>query len=661
MEVKQTTFLDMVEDLRAKTLNAVQGAVAHIQEAYGELPEARDASIGRGPSPSPKSLGESAYVHPFDRTNTHFTLPVLAGVEPWVTKFSAYSVDVRYTEYGALMNLGLPWFMTHEPELWELLTPLVGPGTIAENPIVQAIEDLAEGKLTRLTPEVLPQLSVAIESWAQQTPELHYPGLGSAPTTISVRPGYRSDPFVPIQWDTPLWHIREFLRLGAVYEKLPPEVYAALDPDKIKGAYPHMPVKEGNAGLIAYTENPAKGQMDRQSVMKAGRFIRRYGYDHLSDEDVKQLAASVLAAGTLTFHHTREESEYARIYMEGPSSCMAYGPEDKHFGRLYVDGEFFHPAQAYAHPDNNIELVWLEAPDGTPAARAVVNRRTMKYPRVYGSDKLKNSRVKLERYLETQGFSHSEHALDGEMLLLVSPDDYPDAIICPYIDSNNRGVVIRDDHLEVGGPEQADHETGCLYNYNTKRETWSCNCCDETFDEDDEFCIDVDENRVCSGCIDNRYRSVLDLSSLCTEYVHDEDSHCLYTPVGDMPQGHALRHYIGEAVYIPRNALMEYHGLVYLDEDFHYEDYPPVAHRDACVTTKWNTHVLVEDLEDNDLFVHPGDGLAYPTGDWIALVDPETNEAKLVDPREVDMDELTELDLSLKQWPVDHYIPTSAN
>ena len=663
MEAKnETTFLAMVEDLRNQTIAAVQAALAHIKAVYGELPEASDAGTARRLSPSLKDLGESTYIRLFDRVNTHFALPTPPGTaEPWVTGFSAYNAEVRYYESGVLMNLALPWFMTHETQLWELLAPLVGPGTIADNPIVQTIEDLREGKLTRLTPEVLPQLSATIEGWAKQTPELHYPGLGTTPTTLAVRPGHSGYPYVPIQWDTPLWHIREYLRLEAVYEKLPPEVYAVLDPNKIKGVYPHMPQKDNNAGLIAYTETPAKGQMDRQSVMKAGRFIRRYGYAHLTDEDVKQLAAAVLAAGALTFHHTREQDEYARVYMEGPSSCMAYGPEDKYFGRLNVDGEFFHPAQVYAHPDNNIELVWLEAPDGTPAARAVVNRRTMQYPRAYGSDKLKNSREKMERYLEAQGFRKTDRALDGEMLLRVSPDDYPGAIVCPYIDSNNRGVEIYHDHLSVGGPEQANHETGCLYNYDTKRDTWCCSCCDNVFDEDDEYSLDMSGDRVCMSCLDNNYQSVLDLSSMCTEYVHMDDTCHLHTPTGDMPPGHALRHYLGDVVYIPNDALMRYHDLVYLDPDFHSEDYAPVAHRSVCVLTKWNTYTLVEDLEDNDLFVHPDDGLAHPTDDWIALVDPETNKATLVASDEVDMDELTEFDPPLKQWPVDHYIPTPAN
>ena len=301
--------------------------------------------------------------------------------------------------------------------------------------------------------------------------------------------------------DTPIWQVREQYRLvSGEYPPLPDEVSAAL-PDEVKQQQvPHLATKAGNAGMIAYTQSPVAGALDRQQVMRAGRYLRQNCPD-LSDEQVKQLSALVASQFNADMHITRDPDLVAEIYENGPSSCMAYGPDDKHFGRLIVDGQFFHPARVYIHPDNNIALAYMVYKDRY-VARTLVNTESKQFYRVYQSDSMSSARERLTQWLLDQGYTTHHQYLDDEKLLRVSPDDYPNAIICPYIDPDNRGVYIRDDHLIVGGNYTANHETGCLNDYDTNSIDWYCDDCDDGYsDNDDRYPIYDADACVCGNCI----------------------------------------------------------------------------------------------------------------------------------------------------------------
>ena len=305
---------------------------------------------------------------------------------------------------------------------------------------------------------------------------------------------------------TPLWQVREQWRLRTgEYVSLPQSVLDVLPPEVIDSQIPHLAVKPGNAGMVAYTASPAAGATDRQQVMKAGRYVRQH-CPHLSDEQVKQLAAEVMGALDTDIHMSHEADDFARVYINGPSSCMGYDESGKMFDRLMVDGGFFHPTRVYAHPENNIRIVWVEN-GGRISARAVVNTKTKRYPSIYASDGVAGARRKLKNYLEVQGFEQADDALYGEKLLKVSPDDYPGAIICPYIDLGNIGVEVYNDHLVVGGGYGADHETGCLTAYNTQGIEYDghCNNCGGGFNEDDEQHYTNLDEAICEHCASNNY------------------------------------------------------------------------------------------------------------------------------------------------------------
>ena len=443
------------------------------------------------------------------------------------------------------------------------------------------------------------------EASESRLPQLNVHRCHIYPATTSVLAG-REDT-VAFGPRTPLWRVREALRMKkGEYAPLPAEVLALLPQDVIDNQFPHVATKPGNAGMIAYTQSPVAGMLDRQQVIKPGRYIRQHCED-LTDEDVKQAAASCLAASTAGFHHSKNADDFARVYINGPSSCMAYDETGKEFGRLMVNGEFFHPARIYAHPDNNIEIVWLEVA-GRIGARAVINTANKTYPRIYGSDSVRGGYNRLAEYLEALGYRQMDGALSGQKLLKVHPDRFPEAIICPYIDSGNLGVDIFDDHLVAGGRYDADHETGCLNRYNTSDEdewTWCCDCCgDDQTDDDSQY--DTNDGQVCESCVNRHYTQVFDVECEYTRYVSDRET---------FYNGRYTVH--GRFYTLWFNGSPDDYGYVELCSHYYGDNF--VAPQDECIEDMDGDWIRRADVEDHGLFINEDEGIAYRVSDWAVL------------------------------------------
>ena len=479
-----------------------------------------------------------------------------------------------------------------------------------------------QASLPGLLPETLPDFSDT--RWKALDPSNHsgdsscFPQLGLSGKTIrAFKPGDYHSGFT-IATDEPVWRLRESARLNlGHYDKLPDDVVIHLDPEKAKHTFPHISQKATNAGMVAFTESGAKGALDRQSVMKPGRFIRQYGYGSLTDEDVKQLAAKIMAATRLVYKHSREREDYARVYQTGPNSCMAYGPLSSRgtFQHTYVDGEFVHPAEVYAHPDNNLELVWGEL-DGQVVSRVVVNTRTKTYTRIYGKENISRSKEKLKDYLADLGYCQDNTAFDGEKLLLLHPDSYPEAIICPYIDPSNRGVSIHDDHLTVGGYEQADHETGCLFLYGPSAHTWTCTCCGNHYGDADSQYSDQDDDSICEGCLDN-HTYAYSIPHGDSRYIHDGET--VYRLTG--PLSSHLRHY--DYVYVGHSSLSD-EDLVELSSDLY--DEALAADISHCIEYEDGDYVLESDMSDFNLFYDEDDRVARDIDEWAVLREVDGSE-----------------------------------
>jgi hypothetical protein len=418
--------------------------------------------------------------------------------------------------------------------------------------------------------------------------------------------------------DQPLWHVREEarLRLG-IYDPLPEAAKELLDPVKTAALFPHLPIKSNNAGMIAYTQNTTHGVMDRQTVARTGRFLRQFAKDGVCDEEVKQMAAHIASTLSSQFKHSREREDYKRVYISGPSSCMSYDESGKGFGRLMVDDVFVHPCEVYAHPDNDLEIVWCEVQDNI-VARTIINKKRMQYPRIYAKESVGNAEQRLKGYLEDLGYTQYDHALADQKLLRISPTKYPRAIICPYIDSSNLGVEVHDDHLVTGGGESADHETGCLSDYNTNgsSDDWCCECCDTEYDDDDGYEMNSGGDRICQSCSDNDHVQAYCTHQMEEAYVHDDET--IYTLVG-VNRG-ALRHY-SRVFFNSSYRDMGHYELVELSDSY-YDSYS-VALADDCVIDDNSGYILLNDLDEHGLFFNQDDGEACEISDYAIQVSPE--------------------------------------
>lgn len=412
---------------------------------------------------------------------------------------------------------------------------------------------------------------------------------------------------------TPLWQVREQLRLkSGVYHPLPDKVLEQI-PQAIRDTqFPHLAIKTGNQGMIAFTQSPHAGVLDRQQVIKPGRYLRQVCPD-LSDEEVKQASADVMGCLTADIHHGKTEEEYARVFIEGPDSCMGGKTDDK-FDKLYVNGSFYHPSRVYAHPDNHIEIVWLEV-NGRISARTLINTKNKKWVRIYSNDSVANAASRLQTYLEGLGYSRSDYALNDEKLLRVAPDRYPNACICPYIDMGNQGVTPFEGYLLIDGEgSEANHETGCLSDFDVSNEAdWYCDHCGDGMDDYDERHVTNHHHSICSSCANRDFTWARRAGTGDWFYVNDGEDFYDCQTTGDKVFFHT--HY-------------DWEGYRRLNEDIHYSDEVAEAHE--CIEHEGDDYVLISAVECNGLFIDRDSNIACVADNW-AVLDGELTHIDNID------------------------------
>ena len=236
-------------------------------------------------------------------------------------------------------------------------------------------------------------------------------------------------------------------------------------------------VSTEQAGKIAFTENAAKGQVDRQLVMSPGRYLHRYFSDHLDNNAIERWCAKL---SVLLEEHalkiTQDADEIVDVYVGGPSSCMAHPAED-------FDSRC-HPTRVYAGPDTAIAYIGSRD-DAT--ARSVVWPARKIYTSIYGDV----SRLLL--LLEGAGYTNG--TLDGARVRRIMDDNH---YVVPYIDC---GGDLHDDgeYLIVGEGDISSESTSGL-----SRLSWYCpRCEDDTSAHDTVHFANGGAEEWCYGCCQN--------------------------------------------------------------------------------------------------------------------------------------------------------------
>ncbi|WP_334184851.1 hypothetical protein [Novosphingobium sp.] len=198
-------------------------------------------------------------------------------------------------------------------------------------------------------------------------------------------------------------------------------------------------VSTEQAGKIAFTENAAKGAVDRQLVMSPGRYLQRFFSADLDNNAIEHWCARLsvqLEEDTLKV--TQDADEIEDVYVGGPCSCMAHPADD--FESLC------HPVRVYAGPDT--ALAYIGARDDA-RARSIVWPARKVYTTIYGDV----SRLKL--LLEREGYG--EGGLNGARLQRIEHDD---CFVVPYIDGGD-DLADGGEYLIVGrGTISSESTTG---------------------------------------------------------------------------------------------------------------------------------------------------------------------------------------------------------
>jgi hypothetical protein len=246
-------------------------------------------------------------------------------------------------------------------------------------------------------------------------------------------------------------------------------------------------IAEGDGKMVAFTETPEKGEIDRQTRMKPGRYLTRF-YPHLSPDEVRDLAIALERSVGMQLATTPDEIE--QVYKHGPHSCMA--GESRDFNSPV------HPARVYGAGDLAVAYLSTTAitdPDFHATARAVVWPEKKLYSRLYGDG------PRLEKALTAAGYQPGR--LYGAKLLRIP---HREAFVCPYIDATPY-VVDRGEHLEIIDPRLTRttnyflaESTDGLIGY---ADTIECDNCGDAVDGDGIVSVRIDRythQNWCEGC-----------------------------------------------------------------------------------------------------------------------------------------------------------------
>ncbi len=179
-------------------------------------------------------------------------------------------------------------------------------------------------------------------------------------------------------------------------------------------------VSTEQAGKIAFTENAAKGQIDRQLVMSPGRYLHRFFSAHLDNNAIEGWCARLsvqLEEDALKI--TQDADEIEDVYVGGPGSCMAHDASEF--------DSFCHPTRVYAGPDTAIAYI---GPRDDARARSVVWPERKIYTSLYGDV----SRLRL--LLENAGYAKG--GLNGARIRRIVDGD---SFVVPYIDAGDDGTA----------------------------------------------------------------------------------------------------------------------------------------------------------------------------------------------------------------------------
>jgi hypothetical protein len=256
---------------------------------------------------------------------------------------------------------------------------------------------------------------------------------------------------------------------------------------------------------IAFTEDERKGEADRQTMMRPGKFLQKFlgaGPQGLIEHGPLAGQSPAISKMQIAFYAdwhqrgsrppsddvltiTEDEDEIVRVYEDGPPSCMV-GKSD-----WYVED---HPVRVYA--GGGLAVAYLTSVSGEVIARALCWPKNEVFGRVYPTPRNDETTAQYDEMmsrLKAKGWvSITEDNTVFEGAWLQQRTNRWGRYIMPYLD-NEYGV--RDGPYRDGkswwvmthSENHQDNQDGVLAN---TEPDWTCENCEEGYsDEDDNYTV----------------------------------------------------------------------------------------------------------------------------------------------------------------------------
>lgn len=211
----------------------------------------------------------------------------------------------------------------------------------------------------------------------------------------------------------PDWRERQRRRLQEGFYTPPPEGW---DLAPVDGHFLHLSKRD--ARKLAFTESPEKGEQDKTTQIKPGRYLERY-YPALGIDARRRYIAMVDPPPPVSFATTAEEIE--RVYTNGPQSCMS-GPACDYASHC-------HPTHIYA--DSDFAVAYLAGENGRVTARVLVETAKRAFPSLIYGD-----RARMELALAAAGYrpARSYAEFEGSRIRIIENENNPSEIVITSLD-----------------------------------------------------------------------------------------------------------------------------------------------------------------------------------------------------------------------------------
>lgn len=307
------------------------------------------------------------------------------------------------------------------------------------------------------------------------------------------------------------WRLREEARFGrGEYKNVPwyAEPWWRNRSDEILDHYAHISSEKPD--MIAFTESPEKGELDRQTRIRAGAYLQRFFSHALDERQIAEWARAMARSVSddvpaLQIASTPDHVRY--VYENGPDSCMSM-PAERYATRNR------HPVEVYG--DSDLAVAYIERrteyQSNPIASRAVIWPERKLYGRVYPTPErysgtsrtlAKAEHDALIRALESVGYRNGR--FEGARIRAIPVRNSDTEFVMPYLDGLsglNRSDCGKWFVISSTGDLSAQNTHGTI----STEDSYRCEFCEEAMDEDYSYSVNVGWHSTqswCEHCVSN--------------------------------------------------------------------------------------------------------------------------------------------------------------